>query len=168
MQTGALERKRRGRRDVFPRVGAPEKQQVPSGVLFWSFSSGLVGFQPGFWKRGNVTKVPSGIRARPCKVYINGKTCIKKAGAGVPAPGGSDLLGSKLGCESPSSRSPHPRCSSDHPGGCCFRGPRQSFLSPLNCSCLCGFLYFLYFLGSLKRNDRNKVICFRICFSSTL
>lgn len=77
-------------------------------MLFLSFSSGLVGFQPVFWKRGNVTKVPSGIRARPRKVNVSGKICFKKTDSRVPPPEDSDLLGPKRGRRSLSDQSPFP------------------------------------------------------------
>ena len=101
-------------------------------------------------KRGNITKVPLGVRARPCKVNISGKNCFEKANSRVPPPQDSDLLWSKLGHRSLSSQSPPPLqplmwlrpswrllLSRAVPF---FPLPAPSHPIPANCSCLCCFI----------------------------
>lgn len=113
-------------------------------MLFLSFSSGLVGFQPGFWKRGNVTKVPSGIRARPCEVNVSGKSCFKKTDSRVPLPEDSELLGPKrqrsLSDQSP--LPPIPDAAQTVLEAVAFKGCVSPFLTPE--SQLFVFFYIFY------------------------
>lgn len=101
---------------------------------------------------------------------ISGKTCFKKADSRVSPPEDSEVSGPQLGHRSLSYQSPvHPQSLMQLRSSWSPLLSRAVSVLPLPpelqlCVLFCFvFLYFLRFLGSLRRNDRNKVICFRIC-----